>query len=381
MVARSTVQAVPGVTRSSGASLVQLATALAIAAVLVLAALPAYRGSRLKAYLAEARQFAREWAHTALAYYIRTGSWNGAGDQAIGWTRTETRYWTLGPHRYGPQGAPDEAWFVATLKPGLLAGTHSYAQQTQDPDYAYVINVSARNTRECGQLLGKPCGSQPGGGPPDSGDDNPQELMVTTLWQEPYWYDQITVRWQPVSGATAYRVTVLQGPAGMITPVGFECQDTTASECTFSYPEAQIVWVRVDPRDQNGSYHVTGPVLRVIGGGYYAHYEHWNNDQLVAGWVARFDPPYSQTTQMLVRYREVSETDWTVETAGHQPYWNFSSTEHVLSSATPDRCYEYQIRVDGVAYDGRQVTTGWIPEVPRVAGCILIVRKGQRSPS
>jgi hypothetical protein len=76
----------------------------------------------MRGYLAEARQVAREWAHLARAWYLEKGSWQGATDQAIGWVNPNSRFWIYGPHRYGPEGFPQEAWFVATLRPGLASG-------------------------------------------------------------------------------------------------------------------------------------------------------------------------------------------------------------------------------------------------------------------
>jgi len=63
-----------------GHTLLQLAAVMAILALLVLAAMPAYRESRIRGYLAEARQIAREWAHLARAWYLEKGSWQGATD-------------------------------------------------------------------------------------------------------------------------------------------------------------------------------------------------------------------------------------------------------------------------------------------------------------
>jgi len=104
-----------------GLTLVQVAVAMAIVAVLVLAAVPLYRGSRIKAYISEARHVAREWTVAAASYWARSGSWQGATDQQIGWVSPNSRVWTYGPHEYGPQGFEDEAWFVANLRPGLGA--------------------------------------------------------------------------------------------------------------------------------------------------------------------------------------------------------------------------------------------------------------------
>ena len=56
-----------------GQTLLQLAAAMAIVAVAITLAIPAYRGSRLKAYLAEVRQIAGAWKKEALSYHVRTG--------------------------------------------------------------------------------------------------------------------------------------------------------------------------------------------------------------------------------------------------------------------------------------------------------------------
>jgi len=136
--------------RSPGFGLIQLVAAVAIVALLVTVALPVYRGIRSRAYLAEVRTQARAWKALAWAYYVEHGSWQGASDAAIGWDNPPSKYWDYGPHQYGPTGAPQDSWFVANLKPGILAEGIAFAQ-TGVPDYVMAVGPSG-TTSECGSL-------------------------------------------------------------------------------------------------------------------------------------------------------------------------------------------------------------------------------------
>jgi hypothetical protein len=184
---------------AGGATLLQLAATFALVAVLVLLAIPAYKEYRLRAYLSEARQAASAWKTQATAWYSVRGTWQGASDQAIGWTNPPSRFWIYGPHRYGPQGWPGESWFVATLRPGLRALGAAMAQNQNDPDYALILSTTSAPL-ECGLLVHRSCGNRTGINPnvlpPDGPVLNPLARTTTT----------ITVGWAPAARAEGYRI-------------------------------------------------------------------------------------------------------------------------------------------------------------------------------
>jgi hypothetical protein len=94
---------------AGGATLLQLAATFALVAILVLLAIPAYKEYRLRAYLSEARQAASAGRPRPPPGTTVRGTWQGASDQAIGWTNPPSRFWIYGPHRYGRRGGPAKA--------------------------------------------------------------------------------------------------------------------------------------------------------------------------------------------------------------------------------------------------------------------------------
>jgi type II secretory pathway pseudopilin PulG len=221
-----------------GHTLLQLAAAMAVAAVLAALAVPAYRGSRLKAYLSEVRQIASAWKKEAASYYLRTGSWQGATDQQTGWTFPPARWWTFLQTTYGPQGYPSEAWFRANLRPGLVSFSGLPPELQGLPDYVLVLPMDGRAPLECGRALGRTCGGRPaggGGGGPGDGNDQPPSAplnlrilavdytSITVGWDDAQNEDRYVVRWwtpgnqnSPSSSpdlaadTTAYRIDDLQ---------------------------------------------------------------------------------------------------------------------------------------------------------------------------
>jgi len=234
-----------------GLTLVQVAVAMAIVAVLVLVAVPLYRGSRIKAYISEARHVAREWTVAAASYWARSGSWQGATDQQIGWVSPNSRVWTYGPHEYGPQGFEDEAWFVANLRPGLGANLHDgtawagvvIGPGDGDPDYMLIFNGATRLLTECGRLLNKPCGGRSpsggggGGGGGGSGQPPtpPQNLRLLSASS-----NSLSVAWDDSQGESWYLLQYR--PSGYQTWDYAETwlfQDTTSYTISWLTPETQ----------------------------------------------------------------------------------------------------------------------------------------------
>jgi type II secretory pathway pseudopilin PulG len=222
-----------------GWTLVQLAAAMAIAAILVVAAIPAYQASRIKAYISEARYVAREWTVASSAYFGQERSWQGATDQSVGWTSPNSRAWNYGPHMYGPPGYEAEAWFIAKLRSGgsscgngdggpganliggwPLFGTGEAAAGVVappedgggggsggcDPDYMLILDSASGRISECGALLHKPCGPRSAlitGGIGSSGlpPSAPRNLTVLAEYNS-----AISVGWDPADRADSYIV-------------------------------------------------------------------------------------------------------------------------------------------------------------------------------
>jgi len=232
-----------------GHTLLQLVAALAIVAVLVLAALPAYRESRMRGYMAEARQIAREWAHLARAWYLERGSWAGASDQAIGWANPNSRFWIYGPHRYGPEGFPEEAWFVATLRPGIASG--AALAQTQTPDYLFVLRPTGE-IAECGAVPRRDCqGRNTAGGPPPQ--DPPGNLRVLAVTS-----DSISVAWDDTPTETSYTVRWRQSQVGSWQGQAALAQDTTSYTVQDLQPETEYL-IQVEATGPGGTA-AAGPI-------------------------------------------------------------------------------------------------------------------------
>jgi len=235
-----------------GATFLQLAATFAIVAILVLLAFPAYKEYRLRAYLSEVRQAADSWKSQATAWYAVRGTWQGASDEAIGWTNPPSRFWIYGPHRYGPEGWPNESWFVATLRPGLRASGAAMAQSQQDPDYALIIS-SVASPVECGTLVHRSCGNRtginPGNLPPEGPVLNPLARTTTT----------ITVGWAPAARAEGYRIQYRrQGEQAWQDASPDLPQDTTSWTTTGLQEETHYEF-RGIAFNQHGS--TAGPVL------------------------------------------------------------------------------------------------------------------------
>ena len=386
--------------RERGFTLIQLVAVLAIVAVLVLAAIPAYRGSRVKAYLAEARQLARAWAVQAAAYYVRTGSWQGASDAAVGWTQPPARYWNLGPHVYGPDGWPREAWFVAQLKPGLaLTDGTAWAQEAQQPDYALVVEPGAR-TWECGRLVGRPCnGREAAMRPPGGGEDNNNgTAYVSHLWLElscPNFYSdcQVIARWAAVGGASSYSVRYAVGyrqfEDACIGVAGTSCnipvdpgRMDTDGECDWSVYRIVVAPVTqgtnlpaeidtmVNSCNLRAPYSASWSRLSRPNGQAY--------DTLEVVWTVGFNLdmiPGQTSYRAHLRYREAGSgasfrTLYNVDVIGRNVWQFFPTAQVVLGPAWSipnETCFEVQVFLEATASDGRTVITGWQPESPVIA--------------
>jgi hypothetical protein len=232
-----------------GHTLLQLAAAMAILALLVLAAMPAYRESRMRGYLAEARQIAREWAHLARAWYLEKGSWQGASDQAIGWVNPNSRFWIYGPHRYGPEGFPQEAWFVATLRPGLASG--AALAQGQTPDYLFVLRPSGE-IAECGTLTHRDCqGRNLAGEPPPQNPPGNLRVLAKT-------HNSISVAWDDTPTETSYTVRWRKSSSGSWDGQAPLAQDTTSYTISGLLPETEYL-VQVEATGPGGTA-AAGPI-------------------------------------------------------------------------------------------------------------------------
>jgi prepilin-type N-terminal cleavage/methylation domain-containing protein len=109
-----------------GMTLIELVVVMSILAILVVAALPAYRGSRDRAYLAEARQVAQEFKTLAWGYFIENATFDGLTDTAIGFTPPNSPFWT-----YTVSGADRSASLTATGQTGpRLMGTATPSRST-----------------------------------------------------------------------------------------------------------------------------------------------------------------------------------------------------------------------------------------------------------
>ena len=190
-----------------GQTLLQLAAAMAIVAVAITLAIPAYRGNRLKAYLAEVRQIAGAWKKEVLSYHVRTGSWQGATDASAGWTFPPARWWTFLQTAYGPPGYPAEAWFRANLRPGLASFDYLPPELRNLPDYVLVLPTDGRAPLECGRALARSCGSRQVGNPGDGSSNNPPSpplnlrvlatsyTWIAVAWDDSQNEDRYVVRW------------------------------------------------------------------------------------------------------------------------------------------------------------------------------------------
>lgn len=78
---------------AKGFSLIELVVVMSILAILVVAALPTYRGSRDRAYLAEARGTAQEFKTLAWGYNIENATFDGLDAAKIGLDVPVSRVW------------------------------------------------------------------------------------------------------------------------------------------------------------------------------------------------------------------------------------------------------------------------------------------------
>jgi prepilin-type N-terminal cleavage/methylation domain-containing protein len=104
-----------------GMTLIELVVVMSILAILVVAALPAYRGSRDRAYLAEARQVAQEFKTLAWGYFIENATFDGLDANAIGFTAPNSTFWT-----YAVAEADRSASLTATGRTGTATEGYSY---------------------------------------------------------------------------------------------------------------------------------------------------------------------------------------------------------------------------------------------------------------
>ncbi len=124
-----------------GFTLIELVVVMAIVAILVVAALPSYRGSRERAYLAEPRQVGQEFKTLAWGYFIERATFAGLTADAIGLNLPNSNYW---------QYAVSENGTSASLNATGRTGT-AIAGRT----YRLTINNTGAVT-ECGDLGGLP---------------------------------------------------------------------------------------------------------------------------------------------------------------------------------------------------------------------------------
>ena len=122
-----------------GMTLIELVVVMSILAILVVAALPAYRGSRDRAYLAEARQVAQEFKTLAWGYFIENATFDGLTAAAIGFQAPTSSFWTY---------TVAEADTSASITAAGLANTATAG-------YNYTFTVSNNGSvSECGNFAG-----------------------------------------------------------------------------------------------------------------------------------------------------------------------------------------------------------------------------------
>jgi len=127
--------------KSGGFTLIELVVVLAILAILVAVALPTYRGSREKAYLAEARNAATEWKTLAWSYFIEHSNFSGADFNSIGYSAPNSPVW-------------DYAMSVATTNDSAtLTATGDAAGPIPGKIYKLTIDNTGA-VSECGDLAG-----------------------------------------------------------------------------------------------------------------------------------------------------------------------------------------------------------------------------------
>jgi prepilin-type N-terminal cleavage/methylation domain-containing protein len=122
-----------------GMTLIELVVVMSILAILVVAALPAYRGSRDRAYLSEARQVAQEFKTLAWGYFIENATFDGLTDTAIGFQAPNSNFWT-----YAVAEADTSASLTATGQTGTATDGYSYT---------FTVNNDG-SVSECGNFAG-----------------------------------------------------------------------------------------------------------------------------------------------------------------------------------------------------------------------------------
>jgi prepilin-type N-terminal cleavage/methylation domain-containing protein len=134
-----------------GMTLIELVVVMSILAILVVAALPAYRGSRDRAYLAEARQVAQEFKTLAWGYFIENATFAGLTADAIGFTAARTA-------PSGPTRCLRPARALRSPRPDWT-GT-----ATRDYELHFTVNEDG-SVSECGNFAGlTACGGGGGDG-------------------------------------------------------------------------------------------------------------------------------------------------------------------------------------------------------------------------
>jgi phage-related protein len=311
-----------------GHTLLQLAAAMAILALLVLAAMPAYRESRIRGYLAEARQVAREWAHLARAWYLEKGSWQGASDQAIGWVNPNSRFWIYGPHRYGPEGFPQEAWFVATLRPGLASG--AALAQGQAPDYLFVLRPSGE-IAECGTLTHRDCqGRNLAGGPPPQNPPGNLRVLAKT-------HNSISVAWDDTPTETSYTVRWRKRSSGSWDGQAPLAQDTTSYTISGLLPETEYL-IQVEATGPGGTA-AAGPISVTTDG---AAPPAATNLQVTATTDTSISLSWQDNAQnetgYRVEHRQQGASSWV-----RGPNLPANTTSHTVTGLQPSTTYELQV--------------------------------------
>jgi hypothetical protein len=311
-----------------GHTLLQLAATMAILALLVLAAMPAYRESRMRGYLAEARQIAREWAHLARAWYLEKGSWQGASDQAIGWVNPNSRFWIYGPHRYGPEGFPNESWFVARLRPGLATG-FAWAQDNQ-PEYLFIIQPSGA-TAECGTLTHRDCqGRNLAGGPPPQNPPGNLRVLAKT-------HDSVSVAWDDTPTETSYTVRWRQASSGSWDGQAPLAQDTTSYTISGLLPETEYL-IQVEAAGPGGTA-AAGPISVTTDG---VAPPAATNLQVTATTDTSISLSWQDNAQdetgYRVQHRRQGDSSWT-----EGPNLPADTTSHTVTGLQPSTTYELRV--------------------------------------